>query len=566
MKKRGQRPEARTYTIMFKGLATNDTSSKSVSRAQSIYESLCSPSSGFKPSSFHNNAVLNVYARHGDLGALWEAAGKLPEQGYGAPDARTYTIILNALKRTTEQDVKRMDRERQKEGIRLMKGSAIREAKRMWTDIVKKWREGQLIVDQPLINAMGQMLLLRGSPMDGEDVLSLIQQTMGIKVVGIQRGEIRRRRAEQFQSTTIKSVAEQQNEVYRDVVKEPGASRGNVAPEAVENLELTEEEEFRGLFEHVQLDQIRRKAELNVGVKRLPEFQYPKPTNSELTLVIAACATIDQGVRSGRMYWKNLTSETGPYKIVPDQPAYSQYLRLLRLARASDEALETLRTMASRFRTIGNKNYLIAMSTCLRDRKNPNVLNIANEILDLWDFVQEEVDLDPGVLDRYIGLTRLYTSPTPQPETYNLNPDVQLDGFDDVDNTKRKSKTQLAILDKALNKLQPHISKLKSAVEQGHLDYYPKPDTGDVLLDRKRREEREMNEKLMKILPAVRELYNRVLHTDFRRVISRNKTLAYRSECASLDELLRVERSRFSRAKVWSRLEVERAQHSGKDI
>src|SRR5436190_852992 len=222
MKKRGRKPNSQTYTILFRGLAHNSSSVKAVRTALSIYESLCLPSSDIKPSIIHSNAVLGVCARHNDMDALWEVAGKLPESGYGAPDNRTYTIILNALKITTEREIASLDPKRQPDAVLEKKGAIVREGKRIWADIVSQWRKGQLMVDQPLISAMGRLLMFGGREHDCHDVLALLNQTMGIPILGPRRRAMRAIQ-DDHKDPRMDLMDQQRDEEIMGLVREPGA-------------------------------------------------------------------------------------------------------------------------------------------------------------------------------------------------------------------------------------------------------------------------------------------------------------------------------------------------------
>src|SRR5438034_2108631 len=97
MKKRGHKPDAHTYTIMLRGFVANIRKPQAVQNALNVYNSMFAPNSAVAPNIIHTNAVINVCARGKDMDALWSVAGRLPENGPGAPDKWTFTTILNAL-------------------------------------------------------------------------------------------------------------------------------------------------------------------------------------------------------------------------------------------------------------------------------------------------------------------------------------------------------------------------------------------------------------------------------------------------------------------------------------
>src|ERR1051326_1292919 len=104
MKKRGQKPDSHTFTVLLRGLANHAQYSHSVTRALSLYHSMDAPNSRVRAHIIHTNAVLKVCARANDMDALWGVASKIPEKGAGAADATTYTTILNALRQSALAD------------------------------------------------------------------------------------------------------------------------------------------------------------------------------------------------------------------------------------------------------------------------------------------------------------------------------------------------------------------------------------------------------------------------------------------------------------------------------
>src|SRR5450432_2553925 len=99
MKKRGQAPDAVTYTILFKGLAEHAHYPHVVSKTLSIYHSMFASNSPVKPNTIHTNAALKVCARAQDMDALFGIAAKLQRKGLRAANNLTFTTILNALRR-----------------------------------------------------------------------------------------------------------------------------------------------------------------------------------------------------------------------------------------------------------------------------------------------------------------------------------------------------------------------------------------------------------------------------------------------------------------------------------
>lgn len=506
----------------------------------SVFESLFSRSSDVKPSTIHANAALNVCARHGDMEALWTIASKLPEEGYGAPDARTFTIILNALRATTSKEIESLDRQRQRDGIKAAKAAAVREAKRMWVDIIKQWRAGSFMVDEHLVHAMGRMLVFGGRNQDYKAVFSLLQQTMDIEIQTGKKAQYQQEFIAESQRDTWN------NEAFEDIVREPGTSDME-ALEAEMEPELVEEEEFQGLFEPVRLSEIRN----NAGLKdNRVDLKYPAPTNKELTLVVETCRLLPNASPVGRSYWDLLTSETGNFRVEPDLNSYYEYLRLLRTARASATSLSVLKLMAPKFKMLANKSYLLAMSTCQRDKNNPNVLRIANGILSLMKETRAETD--PATLLRYIALNR---SLAIEDEGSLLLSNLRYEEFRGLSGVEKKKE----ILTGALSYLQPHIKVLKTALEKGDIGFYKKKNARRVYGNKINGEPArfravyrgnytmEVNGAIS-VLSSTRDLLNRILSPSFRELLSESQLQSYRDESAFLSDFLEVQKNRH----IWN--------------
>lgn len=180
MKKRGQTPDSYTYTLLLRGLVKHKNYADVVGRALKIYHSMFADNSPVKPSIIHTNAALNVCAKAKDLDSLFGIAAKLPQQGPGAPDMYTFTTILDAVRNSTSQDgaiaLHETDEER---SARLQ--LAVFQGRRMWGDILERWKNGHLAIDESLVCSMGRLLLLGSMEQDHDDILSLVEQTMNLK-------------------------------------------------------------------------------------------------------------------------------------------------------------------------------------------------------------------------------------------------------------------------------------------------------------------------------------------------------------------------------------------------
>jgi hypothetical protein len=177
MKKRQQFPDSYTYTILLRGLSINAHESGALGKALSIYHSMSAPNSRVEPSIIHTNAVLKVCARAVDMDALWGIVGKIPEKGAGSANAITYVTIINAIRQSL---LLGMPVGETAEQLAVRKEQSIVEGRRIWEEIVAKWRNADLIIEEELVCAMGRLLLIGARPRDWDDVLSLVEQTMDI--------------------------------------------------------------------------------------------------------------------------------------------------------------------------------------------------------------------------------------------------------------------------------------------------------------------------------------------------------------------------------------------------
>ena len=381
MKKRGHKPDAHTYTIMLRGFAANVKTPQAVQNALGVYNSMFAPNSTVTPNIIHTNAVINVCARGRDMDGLWSVAGRLPESGPGAPDKWTFTTILNALasnaqKRASEQGPRMADSEEQ---VSKLFDETVADGRKLWEDVVERWRKGDLMVDEPLVCAMGRLLLLGSRRSGWEDVFGLVEQTMRIP---------RWRHASQEQE----ALPPPESEFQPTNVSFPDADRSGKA----------------GTGRGGNAD-----AEAGTGTVGAPNRSvYAQPGNNSLSMLVHA-ALMTKSLPAGKMYWDLLTDANGPYKLVPDAANLAGYLRLLRVSRSSKAVVDLLRnelftqneSLAMDFYKRGT--FVIAMSTCVRDKNNVNVFEHAGRVLDM---MQERLEpMDSKVMTMYLNLAVLTT-------------------------------------------------------------------------------------------------------------------------------------------------------------
>lgn len=357
MKKRGQRPDAHTYTIMLRGLSQHIDKPNAVQEAVKIYNSIFAPNSAVKPNTIHTNAIINVCARGGDMDSLWAVAGKLPDRGPGSPDRITFSTILNAIRENTVKEVtKSADRvktskvpgaqseEEAAEERSRMYAKAVEDGRKMWEDISFRWRRADLVIDEQLVCAMGRLLLACGVDRDVEQVLDLVEVTMNLRL----------------------------------------KERGGQGKQQVQWLEGSTDPSSLPLMDS------------NI---------YATPGPNTLSMLLQACSQKRSIQHLSKSYWQRLTDPNGAYRIQPDAGNIIMYLRLLRQQRASADTLELLsRDWPEDIAKVlfRRASFVIAFSTCMRDKRNPNVFKTAQKMLKIAEERSEERAV--GMFDGSVAL------------------------------------------------------------------------------------------------------------------------------------------------------------------
>lgn len=373
MKKRAQIPDAYTYMILLRGLAEHVHFPQSLAKALSLYDSMFAPKSRVKPSIKHTNAVLKVCARAKDLDSMFAIAARLPARGLGAPDNLTFTTILNTL---TQDVTNQLDPSISEQQRSILTEEAVLEGRRMWEDIVGRWRKGDIWIDEELVCSMGRLLLVGLRPRDWDDVLSLVEQTMAVPRLLPRLGTPAREDAPAPQLAASDDAIFHKEE---DRDGEPDAG-SEFDPVDISNVTI----HLRGGAEPAA---------------------YARPGRNTLSLILAACLKM-RAKQTGQEYWSLLTDPIG-YAIGPDADNYNVHMRLLRQARASKEAVDLLRSaIASLSPAIGptllRKSFRIGMSACVRDKSSPHTFKHASQILDLMQSTL--ADPDVRTCTRYLEL------------------------------------------------------------------------------------------------------------------------------------------------------------------
>lgn len=406
MKKRAQHPDGHTFTILLRGLAWHTKYPTSLQRALSLYHSMYAENSPVRPTIIHTNAVLKVCARAKDLDSLWGVAARMPKTGRNAPDAATFTTILNALcriaKDTAQETDPRDNHSASQEDNAELFQRAVLQGRRMWAEITDRWRSGEIKLDEDLVCSMGRLLVLSEAPKDLDDVLSLIEQTMGIP-----------RQADRVYPGRMPPITPVGRALSSRSPQHPSSSREEqslgvaIGPE----LSLTSRESLstsdQDSTEIVPASHIKDQPFASAGDDFTPgqEFNpisastrmagYVVPSHSTLSLVVGACTRL-HNIPAAQNYWGLLTRV--PYSISPDTENYHTYLRLLRVQRASRLCVELVQEMRDGLGVgapvehserrgvkgeeggVQAKTFRIAMNTCVRDINNPNVLQHASKL------------------------------------------------------------------------------------------------------------------------------------------------------------------------------------------
>ncbi|QDS75675.1 hypothetical protein FKW77_007565 [Venturia effusa] len=358
MKKRAQFPDAFTYSIILRGLS--DTKSfDAVSTAVSIFNSMSGPTSRVRPGIIHTNSALRVCARKGDLDAMWAIAGTIPDDGPQQADAITYTTILNALRFNAERQPRNL---RPNQLVVETQDRVVMQARQIWEDVVSRWYQGKLIMDEPLVCAMGRILLMGSRSQDWDDVFSLVEQTTDIW----------------RQAPHLRTGAKIDLE---GKALPPSLSRLARAPSGDEGPDAG------GEFDIVPQSLSLERAKLR-GSKSAT-LQYIKPSTNTLSMLMDASLKLYLK-NTADEYWKIFTDPQG-LAMRPDDDNYHSYLRVLRQSRASAQAVKLVQEM--KHCEPHPKTFRLALGACLRNSASPTVMRDASDVMDLMQARLPQMDV-----------------------------------------------------------------------------------------------------------------------------------------------------------------------------
>ncbi|RKF63890.1 putative pentatricopeptide repeat protein [Erysiphe neolycopersici] len=409
MKKRANIPDAHTYTILFRGCTKSLHPKQALGNAIAVYQSMLLDRSPVKPNIIHMNAILKLCAISGDLEYMLHFVNELPSSGVRAATSATFTTVLNAIRYNA---VSRLPTPPSDEQKKQRIQSMVLQAHQIWRDVIKRWRNEDMWIDEELVCSMGHILLTSEDKRHWREILAIIEQTMGIP--------------RQFHSFDPN---------WKDL-DDPKYQHQNESMLS-QNLEthLTP-----GSDSSPELSAPKLKHYSPSVIPKTNKFARPGRNSLSLVLKATLLLSIKEPATE---YWRIFTEQ---YNIQPDLENYVSYLRILRIFRASTETLKILTNMPSHFMV--PQVFRIAISSSFRDKNNHHAFSNAGKILDLMQNSLEEPDVP--TISRYLELAML--SPSKSKNKLSI-----------VDTTISNGALGSQIL-RALDRVQQLILKIKSYI------------------------------------------------------------------------------------------------------
>lgn len=429
--------------------------------ALAIYRSISTSASDAKASIIHSNAMLSVCTRQGAMDTLWQIASELPEDGPGSPEATTYTIILQGIGDALARDVKMMSPDNTK-SISGRRAQGVTEAKRIWADVVYRWKKGDLVLDNRLVDTMGQVLLKGPSDYETYEVFLLLNQTTGLPILAKQPPKVSYDTNRARLSGSFRERADQEEKDLEDVpfvdegerLYRPPQPEAEISEEEVEAE--AEEENLDDVFKPVVPDESATGSE---GPSHLPL------TNRELYRVVESCSAMPQGLGIAKEYWKLITQDGSKFKVKPDQRSFFGYLWILHASRASRAAVELMRDEIVPSGQVHPRMFFTALYCCRRDINNINVLKHANELLGLMDSALP-IPYTEGMAAYAELITGLKKKPQLLLSLSGVADDLKRPGGS-LESLGHKLRMKLQAV--AIDNLLPHAIRLDNALERGRV-------------------------------------------------------------------------------------------------
>lgn len=327
MKKRGQHPNAQTYTILFNGFAHSSHPKLAVGEAFKHYNLLLQDPR-LQPNATHMNALLFVCSKAGDIDSMFHIISTANDKAR-SPNAFTYTIILNALRHHALAGADDLAPAQKTANIT----TAVGRAKAIWSEVISGWTNGKTQIDEALVCAMGRILLQSPDKRDKLSVLDLVQQTMNVPNFTAKADKTDLvRRFEPVKRKTLDDTALQSFE-------KPSAATAAVTRAA----------SHKGL--------------------------YAVPTQNTLSLILKTAATLNL-TTAGLSYWHHIVDTLS---VAADTDCYLRLLGMLKVGRASSHAASFMPIIPRA--DLNPRMYKIAMEACIRDNINDHVVPNARSIL-----------------------------------------------------------------------------------------------------------------------------------------------------------------------------------------
>jgi hypothetical protein len=355
-------------------------SSSALAKVLVMYHSMQSEKSSIKPTVIHTNAVLKMCARAQDIDAMLAIAAGMPMKGAGSPNNLSYTTIFNALRLFAVGDLGGTLTPMQK---RENSRKVMLDARRMWTDVIDRWREGGIWIDEELVCALGRLLLV-GTRRDVDDILSLVEQTMNIPRQVARLGTEERRQIDPLAPRPHKAS------------QEPAKGTSSPEPESDLNEDnLSAKEDNDG--EQPETTAVDNFQHVTPPAREGSGGIYAQPGQNSLSLVLQALLEMKLK-EPAQQYWHIFTTK---HNVKPDQENFHSYLRILRVARASNETVNLLLRMP--IQDMKHNTFRIAMATCRRDKLNKSAFANGGKLLDLMQTALREPDIP--FLEDYLAIT-----------------------------------------------------------------------------------------------------------------------------------------------------------------
>ncbi|KAI1268277.1 hypothetical protein F5Y18DRAFT_222632 [Xylariaceae sp. FL1019] len=328
MKKRGQLPNAQTFTIFFRGCARTTHKKKSLAEAIKLYNTMLSVGR-IKPNTVHLNAVLHVCAQAEDIEAMFSVL-QSSEDATRPTNNLTYTTILNALRAHADKyPSTHLTEEMIEEGWDV----AVKRAKMIWEEVISRWRTGSVTIDEELVCAMGR-ILLKGHYNDTRLIEDLLDQTMNLPPV-----------ASPMPTLLKPKKAETGDDAVASTEQQPIAAPPQISA--------------------------------STQISRGPANAYARPGRNSLSLILASLEKTRRTTHAMR-YWGLFTKR---YGVVPDADNYTQLLRVFSCGKSSAKTAAYLVNIPPNMLNL--KHVRIAMKTCIRDNLNRSAFHNATGIFEI---------------------------------------------------------------------------------------------------------------------------------------------------------------------------------------